>query len=188
MGKREVASEDGSQSKKDGRNMVEEIPKGGLFDTNDIRHWDIAPDDEYFKELFRVSKYQIIWGGNYFALPSNRNFIIWKKLTISENFSMAMAEYAWTNIEGNSKIFEYAPQDSNRFHPTQKPIALYKWLLSKYAKEGDKILDTHVGSASSIIAAIDLGFDITGFELDKNYFNYASKRIAVYLSQQVLPL
>jgi site-specific DNA-methyltransferase (adenine-specific) len=86
-----------------------------------IKSWDIAPGPDYFRELFRVSKKRIIWGGNYFDLPPSRNFIIWKKLTISESFSMSMVEYAWTDIWGNAKCFEYAPQDKNRFHPTQKP-------------------------------------------------------------------
>lgn len=91
-------------------------------ETNNIKHWDIAPEFEVFEEIFRISKEQIIWGGNYFELPATRCFLIWKKLTISENFSMAMAEYAWTSFNKNAKIFEFAPQDSTRFHPTQKPV------------------------------------------------------------------
>jgi site-specific DNA-methyltransferase (adenine-specific) len=86
------------------------------------KHWDIAPDESYFTELFRVSRYQIIWGGNYFALPPSRNFIIWRKLSISESFSMAMVEQAWTNFKGNAKYFECVSQDKERFHPTQKPV------------------------------------------------------------------
>ena len=151
---------------------------GGL-----VRHWDFAPPPEYFDELFRVSRFQIIWGGNYFSLPPSRNFIIWRKLTISENFSMAMAEYAWTNIPGNAKVFECAPQDSNRFHPTQKPIALYKWLLSRYAELGYKILDTHGGSGSSVIACYDMGYPITWIEKDEDYFNQAYKRIKAAYQQ-----
>jgi site-specific DNA-methyltransferase (adenine-specific) len=142
-----------------------------------IKHWDIAPPPEYFEMLFRVSKYQIIWGGNYFGLPASRNFIIWRKRTISENFTMAMAEYAWTNIKGNAKVFEYYPQDPARFHPTQKPVALYKWLISKYAKTGDKILDTHLGSGSIAVACNEMGFSLTASELDEDYFNAACKRI-----------
>ena len=159
---------------------------GGYFDLSDIRHWDVAPVDEYFDELFRVSEHQIIWGGNYFGLPPNRNFIIWRKKTISETFSMAMVEYAWTNIEGNAKFFECAPQGtarSKRFHPTQKPVALYKWLLLKYAKPGDKILDTHLGSGSIAIACHDLGFDLTGYEIDKEYFEAAKKRLEAHQKQ-----
>lgn len=98
-----------------------------------IQHWDIAPEPEYFTELFRVSKNQIIWGGNYFALPPTRCFAIWRKLTISEKFSMAMCEYAWTSFNDNAKVFEAPPQGNGeaRFHPTQKPVPLYRWLLKK---------------------------------------------------------
>jgi len=135
-----------------------------------IKHWDIAPPPEYFTELFRVSKYQIIWGGNYFNLPPSRNFIVWRKRTISENFSMAMAEFAWSNIPDNAKVFEYHPQDPVRIHPTQKPVALYKWLLNKYAKQGDKILDTHFGSGSIAVACNELGFNLTASEIDEDYF------------------
>ncbi|GHU11267.1 hypothetical protein FACS1894151_10930 [Spirochaetia bacterium] len=152
---------------------------------SDINDWDIAPGKEYFDELFRVSNYQIIWGGNYFDLPPSRNFIIWRKLTISENFSMAMAEYAWTNINGNAKVFECAPQDPERFHPTQKPVKLYKWLLSKYAQPGYKILDTHLGSGSIAIACHDLGFDLTGCELDTDYYNAAMERLRIHQKQQI---
>jgi site-specific DNA-methyltransferase (adenine-specific) len=152
--------------------------KYALHRTN---HWDVAPPPEYFTELFRVSKHQIIWGGNYFSLPPARNFIIWEKQTISETFSMAMCEYAWTNIDGNAKIFKYPPQNKNRFHPTQKPVALYKWLIQNYAGKGYKILDTHLGSGSSAIACIDFGLDFgldfVGCELDADYFRQAKNRI-----------
>lgn len=146
-------------------------------------HWDMAPDEEYFKELFRVSKNQIIWGGNYFSLPPTRCFVIWRKLTISENFTMAMAEYAWTSFNENAKVFEYAPQDKNRIHPTQKPVALYEWLLGKYAKEGDIILDTHVGSASSLVACHKTGHKFVGFELNETYYEAAKKRLDAEMAQ-----
>ena len=142
--------------------------------------WDVAPEQDYFDELFRVSRYQIIWGGNYFNLPPSRNFIVWRKLSISESFSMAMAEYAWTNIVGNAKVFECMPQgtaNEQRFHPTQKPIKLYSWLLSKYAKPGMKILDTHVGSASSLIACHRAGLEYWGFEIDPIYYKAAKERL-----------
>lgn len=142
-----------------------------------IKHWDIAPDDSYFAELFRVSQNQIIWGGNYFSLPPARCFVIWRKLTISESFSMAMCEYAWTSFNNNAKLFECAPQDPNRFHPTQKPLALYLWLLKNYAKPSDKILDTHAGSGTCLIAAYEKGLDYIGFEIDPNYHTQASKRV-----------
>lgn len=155
-------------------------------DESKIKHWDIAPPTEYFNELARISKNQIIWGGNYFALPPTRCFIVWKKLTISEKFTMAMCEYAWTSFNENAKLFECAPQGSvnePRFHPTQKPIPLYTWILNNYAKKGDKILDTHVGSASSLIACHKLGFQYVGFELDEDYFKLASARLEAVKSQ-----
>jgi site-specific DNA-methyltransferase (adenine-specific) len=151
-----------------------------------IKHWDIAPEPEYFEKLCEVSGNQIIWGGNYFSLPPSRNFVIWQKLTISESFSMAMAEYAWTNIEGNAKIFAYAPQGTKaepRFHPTQKPVALYKWLLGRYAQEGGKILDTHLGSGSIAIACWDLCFDLVACELDEDYYRQACERLTNHTAQ-----
>ena len=148
--------------------------------------WDIAPPPEYFNELARISKNQIIWGGNYFALPPTRCFLIWRKLTISENFTMAMAEYAWTSFNSNAKIFDYAPQDSARFHPTQKPVALYSWIFQHYAKHGDKILDTHLGSGSSRIAAYDAGLDFVGYEIDKEYFDKQEERFKEHTAQMRL--
>ena len=144
-----------------------------------IISWDVAPEREYFEELFRVSRNQIIWGGNYFELPPTRCFVVWRKLTISDSFSMAMAEYAWTSFNENAKVFECAPQDpsGNRFHPTQKPIKLYEWLLNKYAKPGDIILDTHVGSASSLIACHNTNHKYVGFEIDPEYYRLAKERL-----------
>ena len=148
-----------------------------------IIDWDIAPPKEYFAELFRVSKNQIIFGGNYFDLPPTRCFIVWEKLTISEKFSMAMCEYAWTSFFSNAKLFKYAPQNSSRFHPTQKPVELYKWILQNYAKNGDTILDTHLGSGSSRIAAYDMGFDFVGTEIDTEYFDKQEKRFKEHCAQ-----
>lgn len=145
-----------------------------------ISDWDIAPSREYFEELFRVSKNQIIWGANYFELPPTRCFVVWRKKTISENFTMAMAEYAWTSFNSNAKVFEAMPQGTKndpRIHPTQKPVKLYEWLLDKYAKDGDKILDTHVGSASSLIACRNKGFAYWGFEIDPLYYEKAKERM-----------
>ena len=140
--------------------------------------WDVAPKQKYFDELFRVSRNQIIWGGNYFDLPPTRCFLIWRKMTISENFTMAMAEYAWTSFNDNAKVFDYPPQGKgDRFHPTQKPIALYEWILKRYAKEGDTILDTHVGSASSLIACRNTAHQYVGFEIDPDYYRMAKKRL-----------
>jgi len=155
----------------------------------DITHWDIAPDQEYFKELFRISQNQIIWGGNYFELPPTRCFLIWRKLSISENFSMAMCEYAWTSFNDNAKLFECAPQGTaaeKRFHPTQKPVKLYEWIISLYAKPGDKIIDTHAGSASSLVACIEHGHEFVGFEIDEHYYKLAQERLKTVRSQMNL--
>lgn len=145
----------------------------------DIDEWDKTPDDEFFKQLFRVSKNQIIWGANYFdGMPATRCFVVWKK-QIPENFSMAMCEYAWTSFQGNAKIFEYSQlsqKGDTRFHPTQKPIQLYQWLLKNYAKEGDKIFDPMMGSQSSRIAAYHMGYDYWGCEIEPLYFNKGNER------------
>ena len=151
--------------------------------------WDIAPSEEYFKELFRVSRNQIIWGANYFKMPPTRCFVVWRKLTISEGFSMAMAEYAWTSFKENAKVYECMPQGSTkdrRFHPTQKPVSLYAWLLNNYAKDGDKILDTHFGSCSIGVACHNLGFRLTACEINETYFKKAVERLKQHVRQQKL--
>jgi len=150
---------------------------------------NVSPSPAYFKELFRVSKNQIIWGGNYFLLPPSRGFVIWRKTTVSESFSMAMCEYAWISFNANSKIFDGAPQGTvadPRIHPTQKPVALYEWLMKNYAKPGDKILDTHVGSASSLIACHNLGYEYIGFEIDPDYHAAATERLEAVKAQTKL--
>jgi site-specific DNA-methyltransferase (adenine-specific) len=149
------------------------------------------PQKEYFDELIRVSKNQIIWGANNFQLPQFMGFIVWKKITISEDFTMSMAEIASLSngLGTTSKIFEYAPQgkkEDPRIHPTQKPVALYKWLLDKYAKQGDKILDTHLGSGSIAIACHDYGFELTACELDAEYYEAAKKRFLNHSAQTKL--
>lgn len=152
------------------------------------KDWDSAiPSDEYFTELFRVSKNQIIWGGNYFNLGICNKFIIWDK-EIPEGLSFSDCEYAWTSFSGANKIFRYSAylNKSEKFHPTQKPPQLYKWLLDKYAKQGDKILDTHLGSGSIAIACHDYGFDLTACELDKEYFDKAMQRINNHTAQTKL--
>ena len=151
--------------------------------------WDIAPSEDYFKELFRVSRNQIIWGANYFKMPPTRCFVVWRKLTISEGFSMAMAEYAWTSFKENAKVYECMPQGSTkdrRFHPTQKPVSLYAWLLNNYAKDGDKILDTHFGSCSIGVACHNLGFSLTACEINETYFKKAVERLKQHIRQQKL--
>ena len=149
--------------------------------------WDNEiPTKKYFNELFRVSQNQIIWGGNYFDLPPTKCFLIWDKL-FSEDLSFSMYEMAWTSFLTTAKGFKYNPAlDRPKAHPTQKPVALYKWILDKYAKQGDKILDTHLGSGSIAIACHDYGFDLTACELDKEYFDKAMQRIKNHTSQQKL--
>lgn len=158
--------------------------KGRVFNRGNITRWDKAPQKEYFDELFRVSKNQIVFGGNYFALPPCRGFIVWDKLQPWENFSRC--EYAWTSFHTPSKLFAFDNRVGGKIHPTQKPVALYAWTFQNYAKPGDKILDTHLGSGSSRIAAYDAGLDFIGFEIDKTYFDMEEQRFAAHLSQQSL--
>jgi len=162
---------------------------GGIFD-HDIRHWDIAPEPAYFEQLRRISKNQIIWGGNYFDLPPTRCFIVWRKRNIpAEGFTMAPVEYAWTSFNRNAECFEKssAGTPSNpRIHPTQKPVELYMWLLDKFAEPGMRILDTHVGSGSSLIACERMGFEYVGFEIDGAYYKAASNRIEEEARQKTL--
>jgi len=154
-------------------------------------NWDTAtPTDEYFSELFRVSQKQIIWGGNYFSLPSTGGWLFWNK-DRQKDVSFADGELAWTSFlnvlkEVKIRFDGFIGADDVRIHPTQKPIALYKWLLTNYAKDGDSILDTHLGSGSSRIAAYDLGFDFVGYELDKDYFEAQEKRFADHIAQPKL--
>ncbi len=170
------------------RNQSENQPTKDMRRNGKIEVFGDKPDKTYFDELFRVSKNQIIWGANNFTLPNYKGFVIWKKLTISEAFTMSMAELAYISegLGTVSKIFECAPQGTAsdpRIHPTQKPVALYKWLLTNYAKEGDLILDTHVGSASSLIACHELGFDAVGFELDEDYYKASLARLQAVQKQ-----
>lgn len=153
------------------------------------KDWDSAiPKDEYFQELFRVSKNQIIWGGNYFPLPLNNNWVIWDKL--NPNLSFSEAELAWCSINKNVRIFKrysaMEDEDGKKQHPTQKPILLYKYCLEKYAKQGDKILDTHLGSGSIAIACHDYGYELTACELDAEYYEKAVQRIKNHTNQQKL--
>ena len=139
--------------------------------------WDVAPGEDYFNELFRVSENQIIWGGNYFPLPPCRGFVIWDKEQPWENFSAC--EFAWTSFETPARMFRLATMKTGetKIHPTQKPVALYKWLLSKYVKPGFRILDTHGGSFSHAIACHDAGLKLTIIEKDKTYFDAAVSRL-----------
>ena len=171
-------------------------------DSNGVRHkadkykhsdWDDGiPTDEYFKELKRVSKNQIVWGGNYFPyLWTNgcKGFIFWSKGNPVPNFSDG--ELAYTSFNKVAKMFDFRyygnwegdSSASKKHHPTQKPVKLYEWLLDNYAKEGDKILDTHLGSGSIAIACHNRKFELTACELDKDYFDASIKRIQNHINQ-----
>lgn len=149
--------------------------------------WNLVPPTvDYFNELFRCSKNQIIWGGNYFSpmLPASECWLIWDKC--QRNFSLADGELAWTSFDKATRIYSLhrSPKNNpNRIHPTQKPVVIYKWILKMFAKPGDKILDTHLGSQSSRIASYDLGFDFYGWELDQPYFESGNKRFNQFKSQ-----
>jgi site-specific DNA-methyltransferase (adenine-specific) len=169
------------------RNRLQRLNGGGgklknrLLNTSAI-NWDSAiPSQEYFNELARVSKNQIIWGGNYFDLPPTRAVICWDKCQPWPNFSAW--EMAWTSFDCVARLFKFDNRTGDKIHPTQKPVALYEWLLTNYAKQGDKILDTHLGSGSHAIACNNLGFELTACELDKDYFNASVERITQATAQ-----
>ena len=148
--------------------------KNRVLNTSDIANrWDVAPTKEYFEELRRVSENQIIWGGNYFDLPPCRCFVCWDKCQPWPNFSQA--EFAWTSFDKPAKMCRFDNR-RKKIHPTQKPVDLYAYLIKTFAKEGDRILDTHMGSQSSRIAAYILGFDYVGCEIDKEYFDLGNER------------
>ena len=168
-------------------------PYGIGISSNPVRQqhkrksWDDAiPEKEYFDELFRVSKNQIVWGGNYFGLPPTQGFLIWNKVQ-PENFSLAMCEYAWSSIQSPAKMWTRSVlAEKDKIHPTQKPVDLYKWILNKYAEEGAKILDTHLGSGSIAVACWDMKFDLTAYEIDKEYYDKACKRFDLHSRQMAL--
>ncbi|EGS9997856.1 site-specific DNA-methyltransferase [Clostridium perfringens] len=165
-----------------------------------IESWDI-PSKEYFEELKRVSKNQIVWGINYFDYYLGPGLIIWDKVNGESTFSDC--EVAYCSMHNKTKMFRYMwngmmqgksiseghimqgdkSRNEVRIHPTQKPVNLYKWILLNYAKQGDKILDTHVGSASSLVACYEMGYEFLGFEKDKNMFNLANKRLIDVMNQ-----
>ena len=158
--------------------------------------WDVKPSKEYFDQLVRVSKKQIIWGGNYFSdmLPPSKGFICWdKRVNDAMSNDFADCEYAWISDGlGVARMFRYCwngmiqgnmKNKEDRFHPTQKPVALYSWIYQNYAKPGYKILDTHLGSGSSRIAAYDAGLDFVGYEIDKEYFDKQEERFAAHTAQ-----
>ena len=139
------------------------------------KRWDTAPGNEYFAELRRVSKNQIVWGGNYFNLPPTRGIISWDK--VQDMPTLSAWEMAWTSFDCVARIFKGRSQNPDRIHPTQKPVDLYNWLLSKYAKPGQRILDTHLGSGSIAIACHYARLHLTASEIDADYFNAAASRI-----------
>lgn len=144
------------------------------FDTQ----WDgYPPEQDYFDELFRVSKNQIIWGGNYFGdyLGRTRGIICWDKVQPWPNFSAW--EMAWTSFDKVAKLIKIDNRFSGKIHPTEKPVELYSWLLNQYANDGDRILDTHLGSGASAIAAHRMGFNFDGYEIDISYYNAAKNRL-----------
>lgn len=150
--------------------------------------WDKqTPGPEYFAELMRVSKNQIIWGGNYFVLPPSRCFIIWDKGEGFYGRTYAECEQAWASFDKNARIFKRDPlcngDYKGKIHPTQKPVKLYEWLLNNYASPGQSILDTHGGSFSLAIACDTMGYDFTGYEIDAEYYEAAKKRLEEHKRQ-----
>lgn len=188
-----IANRNGSIGQKKGQGVITKYKS---------KAWDVAiPDAAYFNELFRISKEQIIWGANYFChlLPPSMGWIVWDKKQ-PEGVSFAMAELAFSSVQKSVKIFSCSRAlignkvannkrlalSQAKIHPTQKPIKLYEWLLQNYAKEGDKIIDTHMGSQSSRIAAYLMGFDYWGWEIDQEYFEKGDIRFAELTAQQQL--
>ena len=170
-----------------GHNAMDGSRTRKKYGINRCDNWDCyRPDKTYFDELKRVSQNQIIWGGNYFItdLTDTKCFIIWDKKIAEGMNNYAMCEMAWTSFNGRpAKIYSEIAAQKDRIHPTQKPVQLYKWLLQKYAKEGDKILDTHFGSLSIGIACHDLHFELTASELDKEYYELGKNRLMCHQKQ-----
>jgi len=179
--------------------------KGGKANTfantqhHEKKGWDTCrPTPEYFAELQRISKNQIVWGGNYFAdlLPPKKGWIFWdKKITNANNTNFSDGELAWTSSDGILRRFTYDwigfgylnnPQKEKKIHPTQKPVQLYEWILDTYVKEGSKIIDTHLGSGSIAEACWNRKFDLVGIEIDNEYFQKASKRLEAHKKQLTL--
>jgi site-specific DNA-methyltransferase (adenine-specific) len=165
------------------KTMRQKIASGEIKGGN----WDSKiPDENYFNELMRVSKNQIIWGGNYFPLPPSKCFFIWDKGESIYGRDFAECEKAWASFDKCARMIKLNPNQLDRIHPTQKPIKLYEVLLNGYAKQGDKILDTHLGSGSHAIACNNLGFELTACELDTDYFEASIKRIEQASKQSTL--
>lgn len=158
------------------------------YKSKNVENWDLnIPTPEYFTELFRVSKNQIIWGGNYFGLPPTRCFLIWDKKQ-PPGIQFASCEYAWTSFDRVAKTHYQRPMsaDAIRFHPTQKPRKLYEWILENYAEKSFKILDTHLGGGSIAIACHYFGCDLVGCEISPEYYQKANDRIKQETAQESL--
>ena len=168
----------------DGGGKLKNTPMAELYRNKD---WDVLPTKKYWNELFRVSKNQVVFGANYFLeyLPNTRGFVCWDKNQAMPTLSAC--ELVWTSFDKPAKIMKKSSTDLERFHPTQKPIYVYQFMF-EYCKtqQGDKILDTHLGSGSIAIACHDYGFDLTACELDKEYFDKAMQRINNHVAQQKL--
>lgn len=173
--------------------ILNKTPRGGdyKFNKDEYSKWDIKPTQEYFDELFRVSKNQIIWGGNYFGElwlrnPYNKCFVIWDKNQPESLNNFSMAELAWTSFDKPSKIFHFSVRKNrNKLHPTQKPVELYEWLLRMFAKKNDKILDTHLGSGTLAVACFNLKFDLIACEISKEYYQKALSKLEEHKSNKL---
>lgn len=165
--------------------ILNKTKRGGdkKFDMTEYSKWDAKPSNEYFDELIRVSKNQIVWGGNYFGIlwsksEFNKCFLIWDKNQPESLNNFSMAEMAWTSLDKPSKIFHYSVRrNRNKIHPTQKPVELYSWIFKLFASEGMKILDTHLGSGTIAIAAARSNLSLVGFELSSDYLASAESLI-----------
>jgi len=165
--------------------ILNKTKRGGdhKFNMKEYSQWDVKPNNEYFNELFRVSKNQIIWGGNYFGQlwtrsEYNKGFIIWDKNQPETLNNFSMAEMAWSSLDKPSKIFRYSVRKNrNKIHPTQKPVELYDWLLKMYANQSDKILDTHLGSGTIAVACYNAGISLTACEISETYYLSALEKI-----------
>ena len=177
-----------------GSRLIEGGKKGGMgslrkLADDKVETWDVPPTEEYFAELMRVSKKQIIWGGNYFLdyLGKTDGFVVWDKMNGTN--PMADAELAWQNIKGTTRMFRwhhFSGERTKKIHPTQKPTQLYKWLLENYTSEGDLILDTHLGSGSIAIACHKMKRKLIAYEIDAEYYEKACKRFKEETAQQAL--